>query len=165
MRYLFLGLLVVVLGLQPTFALTPPAATFDAKARVVESTDDLVEGVSYLRVRLIVLEATKREGVGDTPALGPGSTVSAIVRDPGHRAILRSANPSLAVELQLGWFAASVYEVLNVLGQPAGQAPASRPSFALDRKTASLLALLATLVALSALVLIFLRHHGPRQSV
>lgn len=139
------AVVLAVLAAQPARALTPPQATYHLTARVVSAVDDHVEDVSYLRVRLNVI-AVLSDSAG-APPLGAGTTVSAIVRDPADRAILRSASPALDLPMELSYFGDSVYEVQSAAGRTT-----ERPVTTTDetRDTRTTLLFLGLLIVLSA---------------
>ncbi len=143
----------------------PPTATYTVTARVTQVIDDEVEGISYLRARVTVLEVTERAAPPGSPLLGPGTTLSAIVRDAKHRAILRSANPSLGLPLVLGWYDESTYEVVRVLGEPAREFSPAPPTERVQRvfaDNAQMFVLLAGVAVLAVVTLRLLHHrsHG-----
>lgn len=139
------AVLLAVLAAQPARALTPPQATYHMTARVVSAVDDDVEDVSYLRVRLNVIAVLSASA--GAPPLGAGTTVSAIVRDPADRAILRSASPALDLPMALSYFGDSVYEVQSAAGRTAARAGTTQDE---SRETRTTLLLLGVLVVLSA---------------
>lgn len=159
---------VAVLIFLPGFVLAQtaltPTATYTVTARVTQVIDDEVDSISYLRARLTILDVMDRMGPNGSPVLGAGTTLSAIVRDPKHRAILRSANPSLGLQMVLGWYDESTYQVLSVLGASA-ETPIATPTSNAGQvfaDNAQLLLLLVGVVVLSVVTLRLLHHrtHG-----
>lgn len=162
MRWWVLFLVVLPLVARAQTALTP-TATYTVTARVTQVIDDEVDEISYLRARLTILAVTERTAPNGSPLLGPGTTLSAIVRDPKHRAILRSANPSLGLPLVLGWYDEATFQVLNVLGEPARESIAAPPSERVQRvlaDNAQMFLLLAGAAVLAGVTLRLLHHRG-----
>lgn len=137
-----------------------PTTTYAVTARVTQVIDDEVDGISYLRARLTILDVVNQPVPEGSPVLGPGTTLSAIVRDSKLRSILRSANPSLGLQMALGWYDESTYEVLSVLAQSA-QTPTVTSTSAVGQvfsNNAQLFLLLAGVVVLAVVTLRLLQH-------
>ncbi|MBI3115395.1 MAG: hypothetical protein HYZ09_02805 [Candidatus Kerfeldbacteria bacterium] len=161
MRWTFFILLILAPWFASAQSSLEPRATYDVTARVLESFDDVVEDVAYVRVRLAVIEVVGRSGSSDAPPLGTGTTLTAIVRDARHQALVRSASPSQALPMSLGWFDQGTYEVFSVLGQAIGVGPANDQGAAERRFSVLQLITLLGGIAVVAVVALRLLHRPP----
>lgn len=155
-----LALLAPLSASGQTTTTVEPRARYFVEARVIRVNDEVLDQISYLRAQLTLVDVQDLPQGTGTPRLGAGSTLTAMVRDPKLRSVIRALGPTASLPLELGWYDQQAYEVLRVLMPTPATARSS--STAVERNAASqraTLLLLVTLLAFSVLALVLLRHY------